>query len=315
MTYQPSQGSYQPQDLYHLPGVPNEQPPGQPPFNGYPPPDPGIQQSPYHAQPPPRGGRHAPPRRRRRAGRVALIGGGTLMVLIAALAAAGSHKQNASVFRPATSRASAPVPALSSPASPVGSATSPVVRPSMKKSLVNAAQSPTLAHGRSSARGRGEAKHHARWRDLTRAGHDAAVAPASSAAPASPAAAAAPSPAVSLQAPATVKFIISGYAPGDGYGNGPDISYGSDSDTHEAKPADIDGMVTYSVPFSPNARYYSVTAQLAGSGHLSCKIVVIGPYPDQPLTVSSGKAPGGYPICSAQAAPTDSSGLSWQNEQ
>ena len=185
----------------------------------------------------------------------------------------------------------------------------------MKNSIGNAAQSPALARGRSPARGRGEAKHHARWRDLTRAGHDAAVAPAGSAAPASPAAAAAPSPAVSVQAPVTVKFIISGYAPGDGYGDGPDISYGSDSDTREARPAGVDGMVTYSVPFSPDARYYSVTAQLAGSGHLSCKIVVIGPYPGQPRTVSSGKASGGYPICSAQAAPADPSGLSWQNEQ
>ena len=60
--------------------------------------------------------------------------------------------------------------------------------------------------------------------------------------------------------------IISGYAPGDGYGNGPDISYGSDSDTREARPAGVDGMVTYSVPFSPDARYYSVTVQLAGPG-------------------------------------------------
>ena len=262
-----------------------------------------------------RGGRHAPPRRRRRAGRVALIGGGTLIMLIAALAAAGSHKQHASVFRPATSRASAAVPAPSSPASPVGPATSPVMRPSMQKSVVNVAQSPALAPGRSPARGQGEATRHARWRDLTGAGHDAAVAPASSAAPASPAAAAVPSPAVSLQAPATVKFIISGYAPGDGYGDGPDISYGSDSDTREATPAGIDGMVTYSVPFSPAARYYWVNAQLAGSGHLSCKIVVIGPYLGQPLTVSAGEASGGDSICSAQAAPADSSGLSWQNGQ
>ena len=179
----------------------------------------------------------------------------------------------------------------------------------MRNSVVTAAQSPALAHGRSPARGHGEAQHQATGRDLTQAGHDAATAPAS------PSAAAAPSPTVSLQAAPTVTFIISGYAPGGGYGNGPDITYGSDSDTRTAKPADIDGMVTYSVPFNPNARYYSVNVQLAGSGHVSCKIVVIGPYPDQPLTVSSGQASGGYPICSAQAAPADSSGLSWQNEQ
>ena len=135
MTHQPPHGSYQPQDLYHPPGVPCQQPPGQPPFNGYPPPDPGIRRSPYHAQPAARGGRHAPPRRHRRAGRLALIGGGTLIMLMAALAAAGGHEQDASVFRPATSRASAAVPAPSSPASPVGPATSPVMRPGMKDSM------------------------------------------------------------------------------------------------------------------------------------------------------------------------------------
>ena len=133
----------------------------------------------------------------------------------------------------------------------------------------------------------------------------AAQAPASSA----------PDPSPTAVAPTTVKFIISGYAPGDGYGSGPTISYGSDSSTHEADPADIDGTLTYSVPFDPSATYYTLNAQLIGSGHLSCKIVVTGPYPDVPTTVSKGTAAGGYSTCSAQAAPSDPNGLSWQDEQ
>lgn len=134
----------------------------------------------------------------------------------------------------------------------------------------------------------------------------------SSAAPASQSAAA-PSP--SLKTPTKVEFIISGDAPGDGYGNGPTIDYGSSSSTHEADPGRISGTLTYSVPFDPSAEYYSVNASLAGSGHITCKIVVTGPYPDKPLTVSSGDASGGYSECMAQAAPSDSSGLSWQDEQ
>lgn len=135
-------------------------------------------------------------------------------------------------------------------------------------------------------------------------------------APASQAAAApTPSPTPTLQPPTQVEFIVSGYAPGDGYGSGPTVDYGSDSDTHEAQPASIDGTLTYSVPYDPSAQYYSVNAQLTGSGNLSCKIVVTGPYPDKPLTVSSGSASGGYSICSAQAAPTDPSGLTWNNEE
>jgi hypothetical protein len=61
------------------------------------------------------------------------------------------------------------------------------------------------------------------------------------------------------------------------------------------------------------ADYYAIDAQLQGSGSITCKIVVTGPG-DNPLTVSHGAASGGYNICDAQAAPTDSTGLSWTNE-
>ena len=44
----------------------------------------------------------------------------------------------------------------------------------------------------------------------------------------------------SLQPPDKVEFIVSGYAPGDGYGTGPSVNYGSGSDTHQASPASIE---------------------------------------------------------------------------
>ena len=64
--------------------------------------------------------------------------------------------------------------------------------------------------------------------------------------------------------------------------------------------------------FDASASYYAMNAQLQGDGDITCKIVATGPG-DQPLTVSSGAASGGYNICSAQAAP-ENGGLNWQNE-
>ena len=143
----------------------------------------------------------------------------------------------------------------------------------------------------------------------------AASTPPASAAAAQAPASTAPAPSPTPVPPTKVTFTITGYAPGDGYGNGPTINYGSDGNTHEVDPASIDGTLTYTMPYDGTASYYSLNAQLAGSGHLSCKIVVTGPYPDAPLTVSHGSADGGYSICSAQAAPSDPSGLNWQDEQ
>jgi hypothetical protein len=68
-----------------------------------------------------------------------------------------------------------------------------------------------------------------------------------------------------------------------------------------------------SVPFDGTADYYAIDAQLQGGGSITCKIVVTGPG-DAPLTVSHGAASGDYNICSAQAAPEDSTGLTWTNE-
>ena len=48
----------------------------------------------------------------------------------------------------------------------------------------------------------------------------------------------APAPSPTPVPPTKVTFTITGYAPGDGYGNGPTINYGSNASTHEASPAD-----------------------------------------------------------------------------
>ena len=137
-------------------------------------------------------------------------------------------------------------------------------------------------------------------------------APAMPKASALPAATATPSPATAP--PTRVRFVVTGYAP-----DGADITFGSDSDSR-TPPGSLgfDGSGTAipwrgSLRFDGSARYYSLNAQLNGSGDIRCKIVVTGPG-DAPLTVSHGHASGGYNICSAQAAPSDPSGLNWQNE-
>ncbi len=123
-------------------------------------------------------------------------------------------------------------------------------------------------------------------------------------------------PAVATPTPnpvTTVTFTVTGW--GD-----PSITYGSDSDNRDGggtlgQLGDGNALPwTRSLPFSGDASYYSVNAQLEGAGDISCKIVVSGPG-DNPATVSSGHASGGYSICAAQAAPSDSTGLSWQNER
>lgn len=44
---------------------------------------------------------------------------------------------------------------------------------------------------------------------------------------------------------------------------------------------------TVSLPFDGTASYYDIDAQFQGSSDITCKIVVSGPYPDQPTTVAS----------------------------
>jgi hypothetical protein len=122
-----------------------------------------------------------------------------------------------------------------------------------------------------------------------------------------------PAPPTPTVNPATkVTFVVTGW------GN-PSITYGSDSDNRDGggtrgQLGDGNGLPwTRSISFSGDALYYYLSAQLEGAGSISCKIVVTGPG-DDPLTVSHGRASGGYNICSAQAGPSDSTGTSWQDE-
>jgi hypothetical protein len=131
-----------------------------------------------------------------------------------------------------------------------------------------------------------------------------------------PATSPATSPATPAAAPplhaTRVHFIVTGT------GN-PSITYGSDSDNRDGGGTlGIlgDGNTLpwrASMRFRSDAQYYSIDAQLESGGDIHCKIVITGPGM-QPLTVSGGHASGQSNICSAQAAPEDPAGSSWQNE-
>jgi len=88
----------------------------------------------------------------------------------------------------------------------------------------------------------------------------------------------------------TVVFKVWGTAPAGALGP-LDITYGSDSDNRKGKFAD--GEFTATLPLSKDAMYYSVTAQLQGSGDIHCS-VTIGD------KTKKGHASGGYNICQTQ---------------
>lgn len=112
-----------------------------------------------------------------------------------------------------------------------------------------------------------------------------------------------------------VKFIVTGHA-GASYGMGLSIDYGSDSDDHTVNfTGPFSGRWVRTVPFDPSAQFYSIDAQLSNGGSVKVKIVAVGPWPDQPLTVSHGHASGDAAIASAQAAPANADGTSWDNEE
>lgn len=128
-----------------------------------------------------------------------------------------------------------------------------------------------------------------------------------STAPATPAAASTPPLHVTR-----VKFVVTGTG-------APSITYGSDSDNRDGGGtlgilSDGNTLPWHgSMKFRGDAEFYSIDAQLESGGDITCKIVVTGPGV-APLTVASGHASGGDNICSAQAAPNDTTGSSWQNE-
>ncbi|MEU9978705.1 hypothetical protein [Streptomyces sp. NPDC051014] len=91
-------------------------------------------------------------------------------------------------------------------------------------------------------------------------------------------------------APKTVVFKVWGTAPAGALG-GLDISYGSDSDTR--KGTFENGRFEAELPFVKGAMYYTLNAQLQGSGDINCSVTVAG-------KTKSAHASGGYNICDTQ---------------
>ncbi|MFJ8489484.1 hypothetical protein ACIRBZ_14125 [Streptomyces sp. NPDC094038] len=90
--------------------------------------------------------------------------------------------------------------------------------------------------------------------------------------------------------PKTVVFKVWGTAPAGVLG-GLDITYGSDSDTR--KGAFRNGRFEATLPQNKGAVYFTLNAQLQGSGDVNCSVTVDG-------QTKSGHASGGYNICDAQ---------------
>lgn len=82
-----------------------------------------------------------------------------------------------------------------------------------------------------------------------------------------------------------VKFKVSGSAPA-----GVNITYGSDSDNRQGG-SDVPWHA--SLKRQSGAMWYSVTAQLQGSGDITCSVTIGG-------HTKKGHASGSYNICSAQ---------------
>ncbi|MET7380957.1 hypothetical protein ABZT08_19410 [Streptomyces sp. NPDC005526] len=88
----------------------------------------------------------------------------------------------------------------------------------------------------------------------------------------------------------TVVFKVWGTAPAGALGS-LDITYGSDSDNRKGKFAN--GKFEATMPVDKDAMYFSVTAQLQGSGDINCSVTIGG-------KTKKGHASGGYNICQTQ---------------
>ena len=88
----------------------------------------------------------------------------------------------------------------------------------------------------------------------------------------------------------TVVFKVWGTAPAGALGP-LDITYGSDTDNR--KGTFDNGTFEATLPLNKNAMYYTVSAQLQGSGDIDCSVTVDG-------KTKKGHASGGYNICDAQ---------------
>jgi hypothetical protein len=145
----------------------------------------------------------------------------------------------------------------------------------------------------------------------------AAAVPGGLTPPATPAATPQSAPSPTVQPASRVEFVITGQIPAGEFGT-VDITYGSDRDQQNRTLPDLSGKVTYTVPFDSSAMYYSVDVNFTSAGHAACKIVVLGPSPDVPTVVAHGSAEAAGSdsgaLCSAQAAPDDATGDSWEQE-
>jgi hypothetical protein len=87
-----------------------------------------------------------------------------------------------------------------------------------------------------------------------------------------------------------VEFKVWGTAPAGALGP-LDITYGSDSDNRDGKFKS--GKFEATLPLNKDALFYTVTAQLQGSGDIHCSVTIDG-------KTKTGHASGGYNICDAQ---------------
>jgi predicted flap endonuclease-1-like 5' DNA nuclease len=92
----------------------------------------------------------------------------------------------------------------------------------------------------------------------------------------------------------TVVFKVWGSAP-----SGVDITYGNDGTNLQGKGLPLKKTLTV----KDDALYYQVTAQLMGGGDIQCSITIDG-------RTKTGRAQGGYNICSAQLNSDFSGGFS-----
>lgn len=112
-----------------------------------------------------------------------------------------------------------------------------------------------------------------------------------------------------------VEFVVTGNVPASDFGE-VSITWGSDSDSHDVTLSSLNGRRVFHMAFNGAAQYYDIDATFTSSGHLTCKIIPTGP-DVQPQAVSKGSATGDSSggDCSAQAAPENTQGTQWQNEQ
>lgn len=117
-------------------------------------------------------------------------------------------------------------------------------------------------------------------------------------------------PAVTVKRTVTrIVFRVRGDAP-----DGADITYGSDSDNRSPQGGlGFDGSgealpFTASLKFHSSALYYDISAQLQGSGNISCQVLAKvtrywsdGTHISRHKVLAHGHASGGFNICDAQA--------------